>query len=332
MSTSCSTPRAAFKPLLLALAAALPVCAQADVNVAASAQITGLTYSLIDLNTNDGIAPTITFNNVVNTSANHQNTYGDGGYASAYDQTAPFNGLLAETGVNTTLTAESASATSQGYTASASVSTNEALAHIDPAQRYYQPFAVRSDAGIGVNPGLYDDLGQPQSITLSANTALIITGVANVKGQFDRDAFTTQIASMPGLLTSYIAPTSIVGADVSLSLISESYEFNEFGNSIVSNVYGSMATLSNGWDENNFDYTRLLSVQFSNLTDADTKVILSIQANAHANLEGNLDFTDLNADLFPPITPSVPEPGTYLMLGLGLIGIGLARKRAHKAG
>ncbi|MBI5926787.1 MAG: PEP-CTERM sorting domain-containing protein [Aquabacterium sp.] len=328
MSTVYFAPRMALKPFLIALSVALPVCAQANVAATANAQITGLTYRLVDLDTNDGIAPTITFNNQINTFLNHTNYYLPDGYASAYDASAPYTGLLPDTALNTSLISESATATSQGFLASASASTNEAFANIDPANRRYENFSVRSESSLSVNPGLYDDLGNPISITLSANTALFISGVATVKGQFDKDAFVAQAAAMPGLNDAYVWDYDMMGASAGLDLGTQSFETDEYGNVFATTINSSSSQLTHAYGETNFERTKSLNVQFANLTGSDVSVVLGVHTSAYARLEGSLDFRDVNIDPNPPVTPpSIPEPGTYLLMGLGLAGIGLARRR-----
>lgn len=331
MSTAYFAPRMALKPLLLVIAVTLPAYANAGVSASASAQITGLAYRLVDLNPNDGIAPTITFNNAISTSVNHTNYNVNDGNNSVYDYGAPYTGLLPDTAINTSLKSESATATSQGFTASASASTDEAFAHIDPANRSQESFSVRSDASLSVDPGQFDEnLNTPISITLSANTALYITGVANVKGQFDKDAFMAQAASMPGSHDAYIWAFDMLGANASLSLGTYAYEYDAAGNVIASTINSSLAQLTNAYGETNFDRARSLDVQFANLTSSDANVMLRIQTSAYANLEGSLDFRDVIIDPIPPVTPpSIPEPSTYLLMGLGLVGVGLARKRAR---
>lgn len=327
-----STSRVALKPFLIAVAAALPVYAQADVATTASAQITALSYRLIDLNPNDGITPTVTFNNVTHITANYNSDYFlEDSLPIVRDETASYIGLVPETTLNTSLKGASGTASAQGYAVSASLLASETLAHADPSQRDYQGFGLSSDAGLGVNPGMYDDMGNPMSITLSANTALIVTGVANIKGQFDAEAFYAQAATLPGFRNLSMFPWDMVGASVTLSLGTQSYEQDAYGNLIVTTSNSSSATLANSMDNASFDYTKELSAQFANLTDADANVTLGIQANAHVHLMGSLDFTEaLPIDPNPPvITPSVPEPGTYLLMGLGLAGIGLARRRAR---
>src|SRR5690606_30204842 len=47
---------------------------------------------------------------------------------------------------------------------------------------------------------------------------------------------------------------------------------------------------------------------------------------------GSLTLTVQNVTLTPPVEPPIPEPSTYALMGVGLVGIGLMarRRRAHQ--
>ncbi len=97
-----------------------------------------------------------------------------------------------------------------------------------------------------------------------------------------------------------------------------------------------LATLENDGSAgtvNNFVWNITLdSTILPNLNDKSFAVSLSVVADRgsiknvdSSILQGNAIVTDP-----PPAQPSVPEPSTFLLLGAGLLGFGLSRKRMKR--
>lgn len=81
------------------------------------------------------------------------------------------------------------------------------------------------------------------------------------------------------------------------------------------------------------------TLQVTNLGDADKTMYLQAELNTGLSQNINTSTYDTVYTFVPgpaplpeiPSVPGIPEPGTYALMGLGLAGVALVRRRAHTA-
>ncbi len=336
---------------------------KADANIAtSSASVSALTFELIDLDPTDGITPQISFTPINPTGSLAHIAYADGTrkfvpspsspvpccntypYLSNETQPVTAEAVLAPSGAS--VAAFSADGTSEGHI---TFDTMRVAAHVTKADitnfadqntegaAYFAPGAdwtlttsasgSRADAsGVSVLPDItdysggatelksYQQLSSPaySNFVLSPNTAVVFTGNLAAQADFDSQAMSDApfSATSYGIFTRAEAAIALVKpADGSTGWSS----YQEF-----SDAYQYQATLLNAVNvsatnhdniENSPNSTQSFSFRLDNLQSTQAGGRLGLYVSSYIEMAGN---------------GAVPEPSTYALLILGLLGVAAA--------
>lgn len=319
------TPVAAA--LTLATLLTNPARAADAVLMSSTATLSDLTYQLIDLDPTDGITPWATF------SISGFVGVGSPGSDTTYSSTTglgPSQSILTATG-NGSASALAGPNQIQVYS---SIRTSDVLPfNTTNGDYYYQPFA--SSSGTATTAGGVDpDTGLiVPSVTLSANTLLVITGSATFQRTMDLTPLQSAVAASGA---SYLSIDGGSNSSITASLISQT-NTNEGSNvngadlnlySPYDYLYGFVhATTQEGDAALISNYQSTLSPFKLSLANTNAT---SLDANLSSSLytTSSLRVAAYYPDTTPP-QPAVPEPSTYILTGLGLFAAGaVARKRS----
>jgi hypothetical protein len=354
----------------------------------ASVAVNGLRYRLIDLDPNDGIAPSLTLNGGWSGSAL---AYGSAEPIATltspylFGTQAPFttsvdSGTL-EFGSDHLLVSSSLSAGSLNVSPSYTNTYTYYNAPIDSTkyQGVEQTYVYSSGsayqgvglASVGVtsgDPASINDAVRNLTAVLSPKTLLVIEGTIDSSVTANRAALMAAGAAIPGANPedplATVVDQSFNGkgrsaVDLSISLASvaadEGAFDSQFGNTTVSTVGFSQGVnfdekgfiVGGAYDEygswvptyNSNDVTATLStskpflLSLANTGTKDRLADLSVQGTASNEQSFNGAVTSqklvevpYGANYYNPGS-NVPEPGTYMLMGLGLVGLTLAKRR-----
>ena len=365
------------RPVRLTLVSALLAglgahAAAAEPFLSATSSLSKLTFQLIDLDPNDGIAPSFTLMLDGKSSINALDvTAGDfstgplispvplTGPSTAsplptFSQSTPYgsvtitpNSLILNSALRTQDLIREPYETSYSYTQGASLITVT-----DSGQN------IGGGAEVAFTlPGLmesYDPITESYYLTsgrLSANTALIITGQARLNVLADRSILEAQAQAQelaPG--NDYVDYGSRILASINIGLSGSSSVTGDPTSGSFSNTFslqeevGMYSGLSNYYDNVQglyIDTTDLIlnrssvkdfSLVAFNNSSLSTDVTLDIAMNSTAaqviNGAKSTTVVSANPDWVPePPTPTIPEPSTYALMGLGLVGLSLVARR-----
>ncbi|RZI74409.1 MAG: PEP-CTERM sorting domain-containing protein [Rubrivivax sp.] len=298
--------------------------AQAAPAFSASATIEGLSYRLVDLDENDGIAPTLTFietaDGVLGTrvQANRSNFVGRGTAVSSVVKDLVGDAILSDS-VGGVVLLDGASATAakraDGLSSTVDASAQEATAWLDPAgvQNHISfdgaLFYVGSSASSNYGP----------YFQLSPNTQLVIDGV--LKGSVALDPY-----AFAGTRTDAVQQDLGVGLGVYGGASANFYirTFADPDNRSVTTFFDG-ASLSTGTSAGlapdgsvvasqplTVAEERAFHIQITNANSAS--VLGSINSAAQSYGALRLDTSQ--------VTPAVPEPSTWMLMGLGVALMG----------
>lgn len=322
----------------LALAAALLVGliassgAQASLN--ASISLSDLRFTLADLTPDDGIAATATFNPAGATLTTFSNLAPGGGTGDMI----PFTGLPLPT---LSVTDGFGTASISGTAVSLAVSlagSSDVL-----SQSSSTGVNVRGDAQANAVVGYeaaFDTPGVPANqftITLAANSSisfdLSYTATVSLSPQQladVRDAALAQVDPAKTMAFTFLNADAVgaVGAgfysgsifDPNITVAEGSQSLNIDATHLCDGCNMGVMTAQN---------SSTLSLTYANTTGNAIDVFFLLSSRATVNQ--NADF--IYFPDFPPVepeVPAIPEPGTWALMGLGLLGLAWARKR-HQA-
>ncbi len=316
--------------ICLAVLTAMPLLAQAaEPGVYANASLSGLSFRLIDLTPDDGIAPTVSFGpswGVATVSGVPDPNDWYPVAASAIDLGE--TGFTPLTPTSASLPGATASADGERLSASSFVHSADLIKNLDPNLRTIQSI-YPSDIGANLVIQPLNNGSSPQNIILGANTGIIVTGMSHIDGQLDPAALKAALDALPNNQETWLG-WGHVTAHVNISLTQRTVQVDEAGNIYAQNNVRSGFSMDRDlWEDGSFDHSSAFSLQFLNLGNEAGEVSLDISLSASSVISTSVDFRDPGDIIIPPpITPSVPEPGTYLLMGLGLVGLGIARRRA----
>lgn len=309
-------------PVLLASLASTASAADGIV-ASGAASVTGLSYHLIDLDPTDGIAPSITFNDsyvgigaVTGTWINQYQVTGE--------STRTPGDLFTATPAN--FVSSSGNVTGSYNTDSASINTGlrasdlNAMASSHGTDGYSVSVTAASGMFFGRDelpdyPGVWFPLNPGQSaFTLSANTALVIDGQWHVN---------------TGLDLSQVQPGAFI----------DSIQANGWSANFVSHSAAGAVLQLDGMDAvvawNSHDLRQSLDANglgevFTNNENDQADSPFSIQINNTGTSSAN-GFLALGAAADYTVTVAVPEPGTWALMGLGLVGVLVTAGKRRRA-
>jgi hypothetical protein len=330
--------RMGLRPASLALAAALcfGTSAQAAVDplvAQASVTLSGLSFQLIDLTPGDGIAPSLSFQtegiidswNVTYDEASDSYLPGGSSYSNSLLPTTPVNYTTPD-GLST------ATSTSNSVTLQSQLPLSQVLPPLSPPDGtgtgdYVHQWTVTStDLAVGE---AYD--GGYQSFTLGAGTGLVLRGTLSTHIAFDSSAVQNEIEANGYDNWSLNGDNHSSGSFVMAAKANELFDIDgnfegfelQQGNNVRLYVshwswHGSSEdnTMLNQSQSQDFEFTVV------NFGDSTLTGVLALQLDVHSNV-------GVSAEHFSTI-PTIPEPSTYALMGLGLVGIAaVARRRRH---
>lgn len=297
----------------------------------ASAKLTQLSYQLVDLDPNDGIAPSLTlFNNGIYTTY-YQSIGPLMGEStdSSFSPVQSTQGLTAAPGASSTSSFEgtqtslSSNADTAGFNASSVLKLNGFLSNVaDPNTAGWGLQAITAGLGSGAHLATNNPEGQP--FQLSAKAMLVVSGTAQISGQFNTSALQAGLAGLPNpsqpvtaleqkLLYGDTGPQNLASAQVSVEIYSSD-----------ANLAPSSYFLSNQGEQ--FDQSDSFELQFTNSGDTPLDMLMMIDATTNLHADAALSFVQPTTPNVPTV-PSIPEPSTWMLMGLGLVGMTLTRRR-----
>jgi hypothetical protein len=164
------------------------------------------------------------------------------------------------------------------------------------------------------------------AVTLGANTALVISGDAAVAAS---GVLTWSGAS--SLVSPALAGVAVFSSNaralISMNLTTPLVYIDAQGNEVLMDTWASdefkLSASFSSYDGVAQQKTSPFSISLRN------ELPVSVNENFDLKLEVGDGAKVLAYNNIPQV-PSIPEPGTYALMGLGLAGIALARQRARR--
>ena len=315
-------------PNLKALAAGLLSlwAVSASATSLARVDVSGLTYRLVDLNTNDGIAPWIAFTAPANSQSSStlnaqqrlgftvsENVTSEGG--NWLQAPSAQSAALADGSGRVELSSGNISASSQGKVQNMTDPAN--LQHLNEDQFRYIGQNVESTSS---------SFGGRLYWTMSANTALIVEGFVGINTLADA-------TPLLGTALEDASRASFRNVTQGSYAMADFYVYGRVGDDIVTSSGGDSAWIdlraeshlspglvTAGTGER-FGNSRgqSFAIRFDNATSLAKMGVLGAQASA-------ITYLEMDPLRFVPESP-IPEPGTAALTALGLVGLAVLRKR-----
>ncbi len=306
---------------VLALVAAMG-SAHAVTLADSTASLTNLKFTLVDLDPSDGIAPSVTF------GSGGLSTYFQQGAAEPLSMDQALGGLFSGTasgslGNNSYQIALPSEITLRSRVDSADLLLGESY----PGQSEYLGSAYAANEYYAENDP-FNEGAVASSFTLSANTALFITGQASARSKVATSAdlegaalaslFDPALADVGGLVSGFESYARVAMQLSSTPDYFESPEPNARTSRFERTSGASGVDSPEGFDSGAF------ALSFANGEAESADAYLNLNVSTYASgWAAALALSTFKV-------AAIPEPSTYLLMGLGLVGIGLARSR-HQA-
>ncbi|GGY46485.1 PEP-CTERM sorting domain-containing protein [Pseudoduganella albidiflava] len=278
----------------LALACMAAAAGPALADASSSAAFGNLVITLTDLDTGDGIAPSLTFNlNGPSFIDSRAEGFGEVSESYQFQNYAPQQGGLFTGETHSAWSSSVGSIMTANNVAGFTWMSAEGAAH-----SALDAYGTYRAASIGATP--------ENTFTLSANTAVTFSVTADMHARtsmgYNLEADMAEYATSHALLN--------VGGMVNGTFVTDAQErYIDAGFDVLDD--NTVVGVSNSWDG-------VLSASFANTGGAETSGFLQ----TFVIVEGYSSVWD-------GVTP-VPEPGTYAMLlgGLALLGVAARRRKA----
>jgi hypothetical protein len=319
---------------LLALLSAIPAighAAESPVIASVTSSLSNFRIELIDLAPNDGIAPSLTINGRVFQGSSLSIVDADGNYL----QTPVYsNSLLPSTTLNST-TDNGATAVTMSPTG---IEIKSQITYANLMSNSYESsdgaYALSAPLGFGDGVSLSspdDTFSTQPSYSLSAHTIAVLRGTLSTAWALDTQALASQIDPK---YTSWSVKLS-GGPWIALGLGHDTPVLDAFGNIQGDTQHVASSSLGLPTD---------ISINFPSQSEGDhpitsnqvrTDIVFSM-ANPDDQVQtGTAQFdtytnTEIMLTANGDLVPSIPEPGSYALMGLGLVGISLVRRRQRR--
>jgi len=336
--------RMGLRPASLALAAALcfGTSAQAAVDplvAQASVTLSGLSFQLIDLTPGDGIAPSLSFQ-TEGVIDSWNSVYDEASHSWLHSGPTYSNSLLPSTPVNYTSPdgLSTVTSTANSVTLQSQLPLSQILPPLNPpdgsgtGDYVYNGIGSNTDLAVGAPyPGEY------QSFTLGAGTGLVLRGTLSRHITLDSGAIQSAMEAN-GYDTWSLTGGSGGGATFMMAAQSSEWfdaEGNYTGGSLLQANQLELFDSRSMEHGAGLDNTMLLldgaqDFEFTvvNFGDSNLTGLIALQLTVGSDL---FLYAQRFSEITPPIDiPAIPEPSTYALMGLGLVGIAaVARRRRH---
>lgn len=332
--SACLRPTA----LATAILSALPLMAKADdtspVVSSSTVTLSNLRFELVDINPNDGITPSVSFDLTGQLSVTDVSGTTSTSYSNALLPLTPTT-LVSSNG-HSSITTTADSVTLKSFT-----TLQDALS----ASSGFTTTPGYNDGNTGSNNSANLSVSNPQSIagnltgmnfgqfTLSANTILRITGTATSSSTLDA---TPLLAALPGnaqnpavwinKYPNYQAATLALGK-LTVAQNGDASSITGLQGSAATLAYPPSLSVSQTSTAASYTQSQAFDLVFTNLGDTSTVGDVLWTLGASEQLSTGWSYLLPDVIVPPPDVPGIPEPSTYALMGLGLVGIALTRRR-----
>jgi len=295
---------------VLAFSTGSTFAASFDTVVSGAASLSNLTYRLVDLDPLDGIAPSISFYSKIATAGDA--SLGDGSSYNSKD--LKVNGLF----LSDSTTFQSLNGNAQSSVSGATNVTASAKLTLDQTQAFING-AYLNDPALAQNSSV-ERFGQtPYTWQLSPHTQLIIEGSSsnNLNSDISKITVDPSVFRYAGATQYTISGGASAGVQLSFTGLSD------YNSDVYSTYYNNNSV--------SYVFTKEGMTQSLATRDISETFQVSVKNNTSSSRNGVILYsvaTNLSTTL--SFVPTIPEPNTWALFGLGFLGIGLRASRMKR--